>query len=204
MNGCLKCGGTLKMANGKPCPDCASEIKVAPIVQGIPMQYQGTQFDRKFLPEKEQGKYGTFMEELLTTIVNDIAFYQKNMLICSRPNSGKTLWAFNIITVLNSKGFNIPVLKDIAEVRGILNSYNIDEVNTWSTARVVFVKLPRDMAPWMFDTISYLVERRVRSDGFTVFLYSGKYEELKQCDKYDRLKDIIGNGAYNTIKVESF
>jgi hypothetical protein len=60
------------------------------------------------------------------------------------------------------------------------------------------------MQPWMFDVMSYVVERRVRSDGFTIFLYGGTLDDLKFIDKYNRLPNMLGTGSYNTIKVESF
>lgn len=206
MSSCLKCGGDGKMANGSLCPECSKLIvKKTPIVQGIPVQYQGVKFDKKFLPEKEQKEYGTFMEDLLTTIVNDLSFYQKNLCICSRANSGKTVWAYSLIALLSAKGYTIPNLRDITEVRNILNSYdNKEEAALWSSARCAIIKLPRDMQPWMFDVMSYVVERRVRSDGFTIFLYGGTLDDLKFIDKYNRLPNMLGTGSYNTIKVESF
>lgn len=203
---CIKCGGTGRLISGELCPDCGGNlIKNTPIVCTVPVQYQGVAFDKTFLPEKEQEVYGSFMEELMTTIINDYAFYQKNLLICSRPNSGKTVWAYNLYSILSSKGYEIPTLRDIVEVRDILNSYsNKDEVNLISTARCAVIKIPRDLQPWMFDTISYLIERRVRNDGFTIFLFGGTEEDLKYIDKFNRLKDLKGTGAYNTIKIESF
>ena len=206
MDTCLKCGGTGRLVNGTPCPDCSGTIiKSIPVVQGIPVQYQGVNFDKKFLPEKEQKTYGTFMEELLINIVNDFAFYQKNLLICSRPNSGKTVWAYSLISLLSAKGYTIPNLRDITEVRNILNSYdNKEEAALWSTARCAIIKLPRDMQPWMFDVMSYVIERRVRSDGFTIFLFGGTKDDLQFIDKYGRLQHLTGTGAYNTIKIESF
>lgn len=203
---CIKCAGTGKMLNGEPCPDCSKDNEVlVPIVHGVPTQYQGIKFDKSFLPEKVQKTYGTFMEELLVTILHDYAFYQKNMLICSRPNSGKTVWAYNLYSELVSKGYNIPPLRDITEVRDILNSYSDkNEANLLSTARCAIVKIPRDIQPWMFDTMSYLVERRVRSNGFTIFLFGGTLEDLNMLDRFDKLRYLRGTGAYNTIKVESF
>lgn len=203
---CLKCGGTGFLLSGEPCPDCSEELGVlTPIVHGVPAQYQGIQFDKSFLPEKEQKTYGVFMEELLDNIIHDYAYYQKNLLICSRPNSGKTVWAYNLYSILASKGYEIPPLRDISEVRSILNSYdNKQEAQLFSSARCAIVKIPRDIQPWMFDTMSYLVERRVRSNGFTIFLFGGSLDELKLLDRFDKLKYLRGTGAYNTIKIESF
>lgn len=203
---CLKCSGTGIMANGEPCPDCAKEnIKMIPVAYGVPAQYQGIKFDKSFLPEKEQKTYGTYMEELMETIVNDFAFYQKNHLICSRLNSGKTVWAYNLYSILTSKGYDIPPLKDIVEVRNILNSYTDKELaQLYSTARCALIRIPKDVQSWMFDTMSYIIERRVRSNGFTVFMYAGLESDLKLADRYERLKYLKGSGAYNTVYVKSF
>lgn len=204
--GCLICGGTLRTVLGEPCPNCCKDGKMLPpIVKGIPAQYQGVRFDKSFLPAEMQGKYGEYMEELLTTILSDASFYQKNLVICSRPNSGKTIWAYNLISDLASQGLEIPMLRDISEVRDILNSYDNKDLNRqYSEARCVIIKLPRDMQPWMFDSISYVIERRVRNDGFTIFLFGGTEDDLKQLDRYGRLYNLKGTGAYNTVSIVSF
>lgn len=206
MGVCLLCGGTGSLVNGEPCPECSEKLdSLVPIAHGVPVQYQGVKFDKSFLPENEQKTYGVFMEELLETIIHDYAYYQKNLLICSRPNSGKTVWAYNLYSILSSKGYEIPPLRDITEIRNILNSYSDkDEARLLSEARCAIVKIPRDIQPWMFDTMSYLVERRVRSNGFTIFLFGGSIEDLKLLDRFDKLRYLRGTGAYNTIKVESF
>lgn len=203
---CLKCGGTGFMVGRTPCPDCSKEVDaIKPMVYGVPAQYQGVRFDKSFLPEKFQKVYGAFMEELLTTILTDYAFYQKNMLICSKPNTGKTVWTYNLYSELSSRGYEIPTLRDIIEVRNILSSYtDKDEASLISNARCMVVKIPRDIQFWMFDTLSALVERRVRNDGFTIFIYGGSREDLKYADKNNRLKDLEGTGAYNSIKVYDF
>lgn len=203
---CLICGGTLRDANGNPCPVCTkAEVHTTPVVKGIPIQYQGVAFDKSFLPANMQEKYGSFMEELMTTILNDLAFYQKNMIICSRPNSGKTIWAYNLYAKMISKGYDVPPLLDVVEVRDALNSYENKELSRQlSTSRCAIIKIPRDMQFWMFDSISYIVERRVRGGGFTIFLFGGTVDDLNRIDKNGTLSYLRGGGAYNTVKVESF
>lgn len=205
-NSCLICGGTYRTALGEPCPECCKEKpKASPVVAGIPAQYQGVMFDKSFLPQKLQGTYGEFMEELLRTIVNDIAFYQKNMLICCRPNSGKTVWAYSLYAGIIEKGYSCPPLVDIVEVRDILSSYTDKEGSALlSSSRCAIVKLPRDMQFWMFNKLSHILERRVRGGGFTIFLYGGTIEELKVVDRDGCLSWLRGTGAFNTVKVESF
>lgn len=203
---CLICGGTLKTALGEPCPECTKKEGLqAPVVAGIPLQYQGVNFDKSFLPQELQKDYGTFMEDLLITIVNDIAFYQKNLIICSRPNSGKTVWAYTLYARLIAKGFETPPLMDIVEARDALNTWDNKEKGILlSSARCAVIKIPRDMQFWMFDTMSYILERRVRSNGFTIFLFGGSLDDLNAIDRKSTLSVMRGTGAYNTVKIHSY
>ena len=203
---CLMCGGSGKLVNGSICPECGKTLNAeVPITAGIPLQYQGVSFDKSFLPDKLQKPYGEFMENLMLEIIANMNIYQKNLLICSRPNSGKTVWAYNLYSHFASRGLSVTPIKDILEVRSILTSYSLaEQAELFSSARCSIIKIPRDIQPWTFDTISTLIERRVRNNGFTIFLYGGKEEDLKSQDKFGRLSDIKGTGAFNTIKVYSF
>lgn len=202
------CGGTGKiLPDGKPCPICSKEkLDNPPVVFGVPAQYQGIKFDKSFLPEKMQKYYGQYMEDLMEEIVTNISTFQKNILICSRPNSGKTVWSYNLYSQLTGMGINMPLLRDLAEVRNILNAYDADvqEAQLFSTARCAIVRVPRDIQAWMFDCMSFIVERRVRSSGFTIFLYGGEESDLKNQDRFGKLKYLKGSGAYNTIQIKSF
>lgn len=203
---CIVCGGTGVTVSGEPCPNCSKmEESYVPVVAGIPVQYQGVSFDKSFLPSAMSATYGEFLEELLCTIVRDASFYQKNLLICSRPNSGKTIWAYNLYANLIQKGYKTPPLMDVLEARDALSSYDNKETGLLlSSARCAIIKIPRDVPYWLFDSIYSITERRVRNGGFTIFLYGGTIEELVAADKNHTLSHIRGSGAYNTIKVESF
>ena len=174
---CLMCGGTGKiLPDGKPCPICSKEkLDNPPVVFGVPAQYQGIKFDKSFLPEKMQKYYGQYMEDLMDS-------------------------------QLTGMGINMPLLRDLAEVRNILNAYDADvqEAQLFSTARCAIVRVPRDIQAWMFDCMSFIVERRVRSSGFTIFLYGGEESDLKNQDRFGKLKYLKGSGAYNTIQIKSF
>ena len=209
---CLLCGGTgTILPDLKPCPNCAPELFKAAMRSSrrgitIPMQYQGVEFDKSFLPENMQAGYGTFMEDLLRNIYTDYNIYQKNILICSRPNSGKTIWSYSLINILYSKGFSMPDIQDLLTVREILN-YKVGDSQLYDevvNARGLIVRLPSDMQFWMFDVIQTIIERRVAKNGFTIFLYNAGMERLKQADKYDVLSNIVGTGSFHTIKVEDF
>lgn len=208
--GCLECSGDGRMANGEPCPVCSKMLQSKAVrlfhSATVPMQYQGVAFDRMFLPVSLQKPYGEFMEDLLTTISNDYNIYQKNLLICSRPNSGKTVWAYNLIMLLTDKGYDVPTVLDLMTVREHLN-YRSDDKELQRQveySRCLIVRIPSDIQFWMFSIIQAILERRVAHNGFTVFLYSGTYNSLESADRDGVLKSIIGSGAFHTIKLEDF
>lgn len=207
---CLDCGGTGIKVDGSPCPTCSSilQSKAVSSFHGatVPMQYQGVVFDRMFLPVSLQKPYGEYMEDLLTTISNDYQIYQKNLLICSRPNSGKTVWAYNLIMMLTDKGYEIPTLLDLMTVREHLN-YKSDDTELQHLvqhSRGLIVRIPADMQFWMFNVMQSIIERRVAHNGFTVFIYSGNYSNLKMADRDNILDSLIGSGSFHTIKLEDF
>ena len=207
---CLKCGGTGKLVDGKPCPDCSDELRKESqqkfIQSSVPSQYQDKTFDVAFVPMSEREGYGKFMDGLLTDIYKDPGAYQKNMLICSRPNSGKTIWAYTLVKILADKGYVVPPVLDLIQVRDALNYSTRDTElsESISKSRCLIVKIPADVTFWMIDIIMYILERRVPNNGFTIFLFNGNYEQLKQADKNKRLSHLRGDGGWHTIKVEDF
>lgn len=207
---CLDCGGTGILISGEPCPKCAKMLqsKAVRSFQGatVPMQYQGVEFDKSFLPMNMQKGYGDYMEDLLATISNDYQMYQKNLLICSRPNSGKTVWAYNLIMILSDKGFEIPTLLDLMSVREHLNYRSTDtELQKQVVySRGLIIRIPADIQFWMFGIMQSIVERRVAHNGFTVFIYSGNYSNLKEADKNHVLDSLIGTGSFHSIRLEDF
>lgn len=210
MNPDCECGGTGLLLNGKPCPKCSKEILHKAVKAShssvVPMQYQGVVFDKSFLPMDMQKVYGEYMEDLLNTIVGDYQMYQKNLLICSRPNSGKTVWAYNLIMLLTEKGYRIPTVMDLMSVREYINyrKSDVDMTELIVSSRGLIVRVPGDMQFWMFDIIQSILERRVAKNGFTIFLYSGDSKKLKEADKNNTLRYLLGTGAYHTIKMEDF
>lgn len=209
-NTCLECGGTGVLLDGRPCPVCSKE-RISKAISSsryatVPMQYQGVAYDKSFLPMEVQKTLGSYMEDLLSTISADYQIYQKNLLICSRPNSGKTIWAYNLITILSEKGYNIPTLMDLMTVREHLNYRSNDSElqELVQSSRGLIIRVPADVTYWMFDIMQAIIERRVARNGFTVFLYSGSGSKLKEADKNGVLRNILGSGAFHTIKMEDF
>ena len=208
--GCLECGGTGILLDGKPCPICGKEralkIATSSYHATVPMQYQGVMFNKSFLPSKMQNTYGAYMEDLLNTIMGDYGMYQKNLLICSRPNSGKTVWAYSLITLLSDKGYDIPTVQNLMTMRELLNyrTGDSDLQERVQSSRGLIVTIPADIQFWMFDIIQTIVERRVARNGFTIFLFSGSSSKLREADRDKKLNFLLGTGSFHTIKMEDF
>ena len=206
MKGCLICGGTKLTALGEACPNCSREKNESlPIISTIPVQYQNVRFDRMFLPETLQDSYGTYMEELIDRIVKQSGFY-KNILICSRPNSGKTIFAYTVYGLLYNKGVAMPEVRDIMEVRDVLLDYygDAEQVDLWSNAKLAIIKIPIDIPPKVFETMSMIIERRVRNNCSTIFLYGGTKKDLHAQDKFNKLMYLEGDGSYNSLEIKSW
>ena len=204
---CMICGGSgFKTGMRVPCPVCSKEQKlIVPVFNEVPVQYQGVRFSKDFLPDGYAEEYGVFMEELLENIVNNFSMFQRNILICARPNCGKSVWCYSLYSEIKSKGYDAVPLKDIFEVKDLLNGKgDLDEARALSTSRIVTIKLPRTLEAWVFDYMSMLVNRRVRSNGSTIFFYDGLYEDVENQDVFGKMKYIKGNGSFNTIEVKSF
>lgn len=208
---CLDCGGTGLLPDMTPCPKCAKEkldnaIKAGMSNAVIPMQYCGVVFDKSFLPSDLQSGYGAYMEDLMKTIIADYNVFQRNILICSRPNSGKTIWAYNLISALIGKGYSMPNLMDLMQVSDTMyGKFGSDELQKDILySRGLIVRLPADMAPWMIDSMLAIVERRVTRNGFTIFLFNGSHEKLEGIDRYGALKHILGNGSFHSVRLEDF
>lgn len=204
-NNCLKCGGTGILATGEHC-DCGAENipVILPQCTDIPEQYYSVSFNKEFVPSLS-GKldYGRTLTSIKDDILSEYKL-KKNVLICAPPNSGKTIFAYTIIGSLYSKGITTPTLIDLMELRSIFTErYNTDFVKIleYSTSPVVIVKIPMDIPTRFVETMSMLIERRVRNGVGTLFLFSGSLSDLEAVDTFNKLSNLKGDGYYNSIEV---
>ena len=206
---CHICNDELRTGSGRPCPVCCKdgerrEVEL-PVCEDLPQQYQGIVYSKEFIPEALKNTLGSAMETLLIDIQQQ-GFCQ-NILIGARPNSGKTVWAYNVYARLMDKGWNIPKVRDIYEVQRILYSFSKDdeeESSRYNNAKVCIIKIPMDVRSNVVELMSTIVERRVRNGGVTIFLYGGTREELVASDKQRRLPALTGNGSFNTIDLKFY
>ena len=209
MGSCIKCAGSGKMGNGEIC-DCGAQLQkevYLPKCLNIPIQYQSVKYSKRFLRESQQNTLGVFMEALLTEITNNLHTFNKNYIICAPPNSGKTVWAYNIYSTLFSKGINVPEIMDLMQVREImLNYYSeyADKQQLINESKIMIVKLPMDLPNKFPETISTIIDRRVRNSCSTIFLFNGSKNDLLNQDRFNKLEYMLGDGAFNSICIESF
>lgn len=207
-NVCIRCGNTGRLASGAICSCGAYNTGlVLPVHMKVPLQYQSIKYDRQFIRQELRETLGLFMERLFKEITNDLYAFCRNYIICAPANSGKTVWAYNLYAVLYSKGEAMPEILDIMQVReAMLNYYteNKDLLDKINNAKVMVVRLPMDLPNKFADTISTIVDRRVRNNCPTIFIYNGSRNDLYAQDRFEKLKYLEGDGTYNTICIKSF
>jgi len=201
---CLKCGGTGLLLNGDKC-DCGvvDEI-ILPECLKIPNQYQSIRFDKSFLRKEMQNDYGVYMERLINDCVSRVSIFNKNLLICAPANSGKSVFAYTVYGILYANGIRTARFMDIVEARSILNNLYADDLNEvilLSTSPILILKIPTDVPSRFPEIMSTIVERRVRNNCSTIFLYNGTDSDLYALDKFGKLKQLFGDGSYNSIEV---
>lgn len=201
---CYKCGNTGIKADMTPC-DCEySKITDLPYIAEIPSQYQNAQFSKDLLPDYIDKSYGYKLESLLNDIKNNL-YECRNIIICSPPNTGKTIFAYTVYSYLYSKGIKMPPIIDILEVRRHMNSvYQTDELSAIKNSLLAIFKIPLDVPTRFAENILSILDMRVTSGSSTIFLFSGTEQDLLSLDKFEKFKYLIGDGSYHSLRVISY
>lgn len=208
---CLKCGGDGKMANGLPCPDCSKEVVVHKIINvtksSAPRQYQGIVFNKDFVNMNMGTQYPKFLETLMSEILNLGVAYNTNHVICSRIGTSKTIWAYTLLANLDNKSISNVGIMNLQECKDVMTSWDKDKMkisDSMTKCKCLIVRIPRNANAFLFDTIQSIIEARVINDGYTIFLFGGTEEDLDRADTFGKLKNMKGNGSFNTVKIDSF
>ena len=208
MINCIKCGDTGITVDGTKCDCKAGEMKL-PIVLDIPNIYQVGDFSASLVPVRMPKSYGIDLEDIISVIKNR-GSYNLNLLICSTPNTGKTVFAYTIFKSQYLKGLPMPEIIDLVEARELIMTNNyydenfIKEKDKLITSKIAVIKIPLDLPNKFSETMSSIVERRVRKNGITIFLYGNNIDNLLSQDKYGTLNNIIRDGSYNSLKVMNY
>lgn len=208
MDRCLKCGGTGQQVDGSPC-DCELSKKVdLPVVLEIPAVYQSAEFSAVLVPVRMPRSYGIELEDIIN-VVKSKGRFTHNLLICSPPNTGKTVFAFSLYRQQYTKGLPMSEIMDLIEAKELMVSNSYDDQTIRDKEKLIkcplaVIKIPLDLPPKFAETMSTITERRVRKNGTTIFLYGGSIYDLQNQDRFGVLNNIIRDGSYNSLKVVNY
>ena len=210
---CPICMGTGLDAHDNPCTCRLNTQAFYDTVSclEVPEQYQGICFTRVLVPKDLPDSYAQYLQKVHDSVSNR-TWHQHNAVICSPIGHSKTILAYSCIETLFRN--NIPVFPvfDVLELKRIMTDsdlcrkqfYDVTEPERVVTVDVLFAKIPR-VSNWeVFDTISLLLDRRVRRGNSTIFLYDGSWAQLISNDRNNILSGLMGDGSYNTVEVKSW
>lgn len=213
MSYCPKCGGTGILISGEPC-DCKtrlSDLYVGVDCLDIPEAYRGLNFDKIMLPAELGPAYQNWMSNMYEQLVS-LRWKCKNAIICSPPQSGKSVLAYSVIRELFRRGIDVFPLFDILEIKRIMTdieynkpqSLDVDKPMRLYTAPYVFAFIPPMTNYDTYDTAAMLIARRTRRGNSTILLYGGSWNFLIANDSKGSLKNLEGNGSLTTIEVNNW
>lgn len=209
MSKCLKCGDTGITVDGNVC-DCGCGIKKQEtVIVEIPKNYRLNEFSATLVPVNLPIEYGTSLEEIID-VIKKTGTYTSNLLICSPPNTGKTVFAYTIYKHMYMSRLLAPSIIDLIEAREIImsNSYYDEEMQNAKSrlisSNIAIIKIPMDLPNKFVETMSTIIERRVRRDGKTIFLSGLSIYDIKNQDKRGIFNNLLGDGSYNSLKVLNF
>ena len=213
MKYCTKCGNTGIDIDGNPC-DCrvnSSSFYETVSCLEIPEQYRGISFNESLVPKDLPEGYTYFLKSIHDDMLAG-RLLKRNILICSPINHSKSILAYSCIEIMFRNGIPIVPLFDVLEVKRILLDFDLGKKQTYEvkepadivTVPLMFVKIPRITSWEVFDAIAVLLDRRVRRNNATVFIYDGSWNQLIYNDKQNLLTGLMGDGYYNTLEVKSW
>lgn len=213
MKYCTKCGNTGVRIDGSPC-DCRmhlSELYDGVECLDIPETYRGLKFNEVSLPSDMGPAYANFMKNIFLQITT-LGWKCKNIIICSPPQTGKSVLAYSAIQDLFRKDIPVFPVFDILEIKRIMldidynkqQSMGVDNPLMLYTVPYLFAIMPPMTNYDTFDAAAMLISRRTRRGNSTILLYEGHWNQLVSNDSKGSLKNLKGNGSLTTIEVNSW
>ena len=101
----------------------------------------------------------------------------------------------------------MPEILDLMQVREVLLNYftdNLELLDKVNNAKIMVVRIPMDLPNKFVDTISTIVDRRVRNNCSTILIYNGTRNDLYAQDRFCKLRFLEGDGSFNTLCIKSF
>lgn len=210
---CVLCGNTGVTLDGKVCSCKHNQHSIYDSVSclDIPEQYRNISFVKGLVPMDIDPSYATFLDTVHSTI-NLGKWNNKNLLIASPVAHSKTIMAYSAINSLFRAGLPVFPIFDILEISRILTDMDMGKTSVYDitnpervlTVPILFAKIPRSSRWEVFDSLSLLIDRRVRRGVSTILLYDGTHEQLVRNDRQETLVGMFGNGYFGTIEVKSW
>jgi len=210
---CEKCGGCGVLLDGSLCSCQLNTEEFFGSISSIdiPELYQGKIFNKLILPRNLPAEYGTTMQEIYDNVTS-LRWKAHNVVLCSPPGSGKSTLAYSCIESLFRKGLPVLTLYDLFELKRIILdydngrkiAYDVTDPEYVVKSPYLFVRIPRTLSFDTYDCISYLLDKRVRRNGSTFFLFNGTWEQLIALDKNNVLNNLVGDGSYGTVERSSW
>lgn len=210
---CVKCGNTGINIDGDVC-ECKFNVKTfydTVSCLDIPEQYRGIRFNKSLVPKDLHESYAEYLQSINDSVVTG-KWRNHNVILCSPIGHSKTILAYSCLETLFRNGIPTFPVYDVMEIKRMLldldlcrkSIYEVDNPECIMTVPLLFVKIPR-LSNWeVFDTISIILDRRVRRGNSTIFLYDGTWSQLIYGDRNNILTGLMGDGSYNTIESKSW
>ena len=213
MKYCTKCMNTGVDIDNNPC-ECrvnAKSFYESVSCLDIPAQYRGVHFNEALVPKDLSESYTNFLQNI-SNEVSAGRIPKKNMFICSPISHSKSVLAYSCIELLFRSGIPTFPLYDVLELKRMLmdfdlgrkQTYDIDKPELIVSVPLLFVKVPRVTSWEVFDAIAMLLDRRVRRNNTTIFIYDGNWGQLVYNDKQNILTGLMGDGHFNSFEVKSW
>ena len=205
MSSCLKCGGTGFCLDGSIC-DCGIANERNMLYDVIPPAYRQSKFAAEFAASLNPSTYGEDLAAILKEVTTN-GMLTRNYLISAPPNSGKTVFAYTLLGDLYKKGVHMPPFIDISEYKAICSK--MDEASLtarfeYEQSPVCVFKIPPDASNTFANQLLAIIERRVRNGHGTIFLTSCNMNHLTALDNWGRLKELEGDGNFNSLKIMKY
>lgn len=213
MSYCVKCGNTGIDINGNVCTCRANVESIFEAVSclDVPEQYRGLKFNKALLPKDLNEAYGEYLQSVYDKMLVG-KWQQHNVVIASPIGHGKSILAYSCLENLFRRGLPTFPLFDVLELKRIIfdmdtgrkQGYSVENPEELITVPILFVRIPRLSTREVYDTMSVILDRRVRRGNSTIFLYSGSWSYLVNGDKSGLLQGMVGDGSFGTVEVKSW
>lgn len=177
----------------------------------IPEQYRGISFTDVLVPKDIDNSYRRYLADVHLKVTTG-RWQSHNVVIASPIGHSKTILAYSCIQSLFKNGSPTFPLYDVLELKRIMvdmdlcrnQIYDVENPELIVTVPVLFVRIPRITEWEIYNTISLILDRRVRRGNSTIFLYNGTWNQLIRSDKNDILSGLMGDGNFSTLEVKSW